>query len=131
MPTIGSITKTIRINPSDLEVIEGIMKKEKTSWSGAVHKIIEDGGVHPKAEAIKTETMKEITEMAHFFNVTVDDFMNGVLSGLTEGNLTVEKGMVVGTPKMQLDEFIDACHERGLEPQETLDRTTVTLRRGK
>lgn len=38
MPTIGSITKTIRIAPRDLEVIEGLMK-DGTSWSGAIHKL--------------------------------------------------------------------------------------------
>ena len=75
--------------------------------------------------------MKELTSMTTYYGLTNEEFVRMVVRGLTDGYLTVEGGMVVGTPKMQLDEFIDACHERGLEPQETLDRTTVTLRRGK
>ena len=51
MPTLGSITKTIRINPKDLEIIEELMK-DGTSWSGAIHKLCE--GV-PKAETEKSE----------------------------------------------------------------------------
>lgn len=40
MPTVGSITKTIRINPKDLEIIERLME-DGTSWSGAIHKLCE------------------------------------------------------------------------------------------
>ena len=61
MPTVGSITKTIRINPRDLEVFEKLME-DGTSWSGAIHKLCE--GV-PKTEKTESEGVpeKEIIEL--------------------------------------------------------------------
>lgn len=131
MPTIGSITKTIRINPRDLEVIERIMEEENTSWSGAIHKLIADEGVHPTKKSLEDETLGEIGSMANFFGMTLGDFLNGVLEGLNEGYLTVNNKRVEGIPNIQIDEFLDVCHERGLEAQKTLDKMTKTLRNGK
>ena len=47
MPTIGSATKTIRFNPSDLELIESTMKKEETTFNNAVHILINQKGDIP------------------------------------------------------------------------------------
>ncbi len=47
MPTIGSITKTIRFSPTDLGIIEDLMRKENTTFNNAVHLLVENG-VHPK-----------------------------------------------------------------------------------
>lgn len=49
MPTLNSITKTIRINPQDLEIIKDLMK-DGTTWSGAIHKLCEIVGTPSKTQ---------------------------------------------------------------------------------
>ena len=58
MPTIGSVTKTIRFNPSDLGIIEDIMKKEDTTFNNAVHLLIENGGTPKNQSKIDRGTPK-------------------------------------------------------------------------
>lgn len=132
MPTIGSVTKTVRIAPRDLEVINGLMA-DGTSWSGAIHKLCE--GV-PAKNSEKTgltpnKDLEEIDSMAKFFGMTGGEMLKGVCEGLTDGNLTVENGKVVGVPEIDLDNLKEACHERGIGMQEAIDKTVKSLRSGK
>ena len=124
MPTIGSITKTIRINPSDLEIIEKIMA-DGTSWSGAIHKLIEGCTQTPKESS-----NPEMEKMAGLFHITVEEMMAGILAGLDSGSLTVESGKVKGVPEYSLDNFLDACHDLNLDPQKTLDKVAGMIRKG-
>lgn len=132
MPTIGSITKTVRIAPRDLEVINGLME-DGTSWSGAIHKLCK--GVPTKISETPGLTpnkdLEEIESMAKFFGMDGVEFINKVCDGLTDGSLTVEGGKVIGVPEIDLTELEDACHERGISVQEAIDKTVKTLRSGK
>jgi hypothetical protein len=64
MPTIGSITKTVRINAEDLAVIEKIMAKEMVSWSGAIHYLVGNRGTpsekNKKSEASPNRDLTEV-----------------------------------------------------------------------
>lgn len=44
MPSVGAITKTIRLNAEDREYIESLMLGENLTWSGAIHKVISERG---------------------------------------------------------------------------------------
>jgi predicted HicB family RNase H-like nuclease len=129
MPKKNSTVKAVRIDNDKLALLEGRLGDQSiNSWMNERIEKFLQGEEEGKPQ---TKEIKELTSMTTYYGLTNEEFVRMVVRGLTDGYLTVEGGMVVGTPKMQLDEFIDACHERGLEPQETLDRTTVTLRRGK
>lgn len=128
MPTIGSVTKTVRIAPKDLEVINGLMA-DGTSWSGAIHKLCE--GVptgKPQESANSNNDLSEIESMANFFRMGLDEFLKGVCDGLMDGSLTVEGGKVVGVPLVNLEGLEEACHERGISMQDAIDKTVKTLR---
>ncbi len=135
MPTIGSITKTVRINAEDLAIIEKIMTDEKVSWSGAIHFLVGNRGTpskkSQKSEASPNNDLKEVESMAKFFGMDVGDLLKGVCAGLMDGNLTVENGKVVGVPEIDLDNLKEACHERGIGMQEAIDKTVKNLRSGK
>lgn len=128
MPTIGSITKTIRINPSDLAIIEGLMA-DGTSWSGAIHKLCE--GTPVKKTVLDDDVVKEIHSMAEFCKVGTNTLMKDILSGLMEGNLLIRGGKVVGRPEYDLDELEEACHDRGITVQEAINKTIKSLKGGK
>ena len=68
MPTIGSVTKTVRIAPRDLEVINGLMA-DGTSWSGAIHKLCEGvpAKISEKSGLTPNKDLEEIDSMAKFF----------------------------------------------------------------
>ena len=131
MPTIGSITKTIRIAPRDLEVIERLMA-DGTSWSGAIHKLCEGvpTKISEKSGLTPNKDLEEIESMAKFFGMNGGDMLKGVCDGLMDGNLTVENGKVVGVPEVNLDNFKEACHEKGIDLQKALDKAAQSIRRG-
>lgn len=132
MPTIGSVTKTVRIAPKDLEVINGLMA-DGTSWSGAIHKLCEGVPIKnsEKSGLTPNKDLEEIDSMAKFFGMDVGDLLKGVCAGLMDGNLTVENGKVVGVPEIDLENLKEACHERGIGMQEAIDKTVKNLRSGK
>lgn len=131
MPTIGSVTKTVRIAPRDLELINGLMA-DGTSWSGAIHKLCEGvpTKISEKTGLTPNKDLEEIDSMAKFFGMDVGDLLKGVCAGLMDGNLTVENGKVVGTPDLELENFKEACHDMGVEPQKILDKAAQGVRRG-
>ena len=131
MPTIGSVTKTIRIAPRDLEVINGLMA-DGTIWSGAIHKLCEGvpTKISEKSGLTPNEDLEEIDSMAKFFGMDGGELLKGVCDGLMDGNLTVENGKVVGVPEVNLDNFKEACHEKGIDLQKALDKATQSIRRG-
>ena len=131
MPTIGSVTKTVRIAPRDLEVINALMA-DGTSWSGAIHKLCEGvpTKISEKSGLTPNKDLEEIDSMAKFFGMDGGDLLKGVCAGLMDGNLTVENGKVVGIPEVNLDNFKEACHEKGIDLQKALDKATQSIRRG-
>lgn len=134
MPTIGSITKTVRINAEDLAVIEKIMADEKVSWSGAIHFLVGNRGTpskkSQKSEASPNNDLKEVESMANFFGLTLNEMLSKICEGLTDGTLTIENGKIVGTPDLELENFKEACHDMGVEPQKILDKAAQGVRRG-
>lgn len=132
MPTIGSVTKTVRIAPRDLEVINGLMA-DGTSWSGAIHKLCEGVPIKisEKSGLTPNKDLEEIDSMAKFFKMDGRELLKGVCDGLMDGNLTVENGKVVGVPEVNLEKLEEACHERGIGMQEAIDKTVKNLRSGK
>ena len=131
MPTIGSVTKTVRIAPRDLEVINALMA-DGTSWSGAIHKLCEGvpTKISEKSGLTPNKDLEEIDSMAKFFGMDGGELLKGVCDGLMDGNLTVENGKVVGVPEANLDNFKEACHEKGIDLQKALDKATQSIRRG-
>lgn len=122
MPTIGSVTKTIRFNPSDLGIIEDIMKKEDTTFNNAVHLLIENGGTpknQPKIDRgtpeIKEKTEKRgtpkgnyelIDEMANLMRVSTEKLLDDIKGLLEEGNLYYSNGKLVNP---RYEEFERLC----------------------
>ena len=131
MPTIGSVTKTVRIAPRDLEVINALMA-DGTSWSGAIHKLCEGvpTKISEKSGLTPNKDLEEIDSMAKFFGMDGGELLKGVCAGLMDGNLTVENGKVVGVPEVNLESLEEACHEKGIDLQKALDKVTQSIRRG-
>lgn len=105
MPTIGSVTKTIRFNPTDLGIIEDLMKKEDTTFNNAVHLLIENG-VHPKNQSktdrgtpenekkeeewgtpIPKTDYESIVEMANLMQVPIEKLLSDFRELLENGDL--------------------------------------------
>ena len=69
--------------------------------------------------------------MAVFWGITGSELLKGVYAGLEDGNLSYENGKVVGIPEVDLENLYDVCHERGIEPQEAINKLVLTMRKGK
>lgn len=138
MPTIGSITKTVRINPNDLEVIEGIMKSEGVTWSGAVHTLAENYQKSENSEGTPTkedgckplgkpEDIENIRQMGGFFGFDVEGMIHLLSEGLEGGYITVKEGKLAGEIDLNLEDFYDVCHDKGIEPQKAIDKMVSML----
>lgn len=74
MPTIGSITKTVRIAPRDLEIINGLME-DGTSWSGAIHKLCE------------RKSTTKLGEYAELFGSTEGELVDLIVKAFEDGDI--------------------------------------------
>lgn len=134
MPTNGSITKTVRINPSDLAVLEEIMQ-DGISWSGAVHKVIGEYQSPKKGEKSVGTPLPDVPEsvhrdnaaMAKFSLMTYSELIIALNEGLNDGSLAIENGKIVGRGGLDLSEFYDVCHEKNIEPEEAIKKCVMML----
>ena len=146
MPTIGSITKTIRIKPNDLEIIEGLMR-DGTSWSGAIHKLCESYGTPrvveenpkeiakgtPKMEDTgtpmeKSQYLKDFEGYCSFFGVSEEEFVAQICQEIEAGHIMYD-GMFRYDIGLNLEWFREVCHEKGLDEQKALDKMTQMMAR--
>lgn len=140
MPSQGSITKTIRLNAEDREVIERIMEEEGLSWSGAIHRVITESvpqkkderarGCTPKKEegdVMSEETKAEIEQMCRVSGLTLTRFMEYIKELFEEGKIYIE-GLTVKTKgDYDLRYLLDVCHRLNVDPQEMINKLANSL----
>ena len=134
MASTKTRTRTVRISNESADyfeklplnkIIEGVytlISEGKATFDGENLKISEKSGLTPET--------KEIESMANFFGLTLNEMLKKIYEGLNDGILTIEKGKIVGTPDLDLENFKEACHEMGADPQKVLDKATQGVRRG-
>lgn len=140
MPTIGSITKTIRINPKDLEVIERIME-DGTTWSGAIHKLCEGVPIESKpiSEGVPKEEYErvlkeleaknnvpqsygELESYCSFFGVEIEEFVKQLVEKITSGQIGYEDGEIVTYGDVDLSRFKEVCHDKGVPIEKAIEK---------
>lgn len=131
MPTIGSITKTVRINAEDLKVIEGIMADKGLSWSGAIHFLANNAGTpskNPEKSSLSAE-LEDIKEMVGLFGIGFEDFTVKLCDAMNDGTIYIDEGEIKVQTDLMLDEFYEVCHEANVEPQDAINKVVQMLRR--
>lgn len=154
MPSIGSITKTIRINSTDLAVLDEIMNDSGASWSGAVHILAEgyrgtpekhkenreipknedSDRVHPnKTESVNTfddipeEIVKDMKSMIRLWGMSEKKFFTELDEALNDGRVDVEGGKVVGHESLDLTKFYEKCRDMNAKPQDVIDKIVRSM----
>lgn len=121
MPTLGSITKTIRINPRDLEVIEGLME-DGTTWSGAIHKLCE--GVPSIKPKEVPSYVGEMDSIGKAYGLSGEEMVEKVIEAMEEGSIIYEGGQfrAYSEEEYDLSRFKEACMDKGVPIQKMLDK---------
>lgn len=146
MPTVGSITKTMRISPEDLGVIEGIMRDERVSWSGALHYLVEKAGT-PKKENCAEGTPQNfknrdsataklnqnpLLNLSMALGMEYGRFCKEIEGLIDNGGIMKEGSRLVAKENgVDLTDFFEVCHETGIDPQKAVNTMTNSLRKGK
>ena len=143
MPTIGSATRTIRFNPSDLGKIEGVMKEEDTSFNNAVHLLIERASTPQKIEKSDVGTPKKeekrenvgtpkayqsVCEMANLMRVDPESLVEQFNDMLEEGTLYFENGRLIN-PRYDYLERI--CEEKKANIDNIISKVIREVENGK
>ena len=130
MPTIGSITKTIRINPRDLEVIEGLME-DGTTWSGAIHKLC--SGVQNEAKGVptKNECVQRLNLYGAAYGLSGEELADRLMDAMDSGAIFYENGEFRANMEEEYDlsRLKEACHDKGVPIQKAIDNVTQMVRR--
>lgn len=125
MPTLGSVTKTVRISPSDLTVIEDLMK-DGTTWSGAIHKLCQQTGT----PAEKSPVLREIEDMAMLCGCSLEEFFEQIRDALNDGVLLINRGRVeLGLPEW-VERFKTVCKEKCLDEEKIGNSAVQAIERG-
>lgn len=144
MPTLGSITKTVRINADDLRVFEDIMRKNGLSWSGAVHYLVEHMGIPQKQGkmplCVPKKSQKEVNggvpnnpllKLSEELHIPYETFCSEIIKLTDSGELMEERGcMVVHENGLDISEYLTVCKDIGKDAQKCLDGFTESLRKG-
>lgn len=128
MPTIGSVTKTIRFNPSDLGQIEAVMRKENTTFNNAVHLLIEQNGGTPKEEKAEKNDLDSISEMAQLMRVDVDYLLKLIKDLLENGDLVYSNGKLVNPTYEELEAV---CEEKRINKENLIYKVIRDIENGK
>ena len=134
MPSIGSITKTIRINAEDKVYIEELMDENNLTWSGAVHKLVSERGVPqkkaeesegvPKKEENIPQGLAEIKVMLPFYGLNLEEFYERLSAAMNSGTVMYEDGEFKGRSEVDLRRFKEACEDKGVDMQKMVDKMT-------
>lgn len=129
MPSIGSITKTVRFYAEDLEQIEGLVAEGMT-FSGAVHRLIsENSGKSVGTPSKIEEIIAGFDEMASCSGISLDDLVSGLFALLEDGSITIENGVLsAGGP--WASEFESVCHDLCIPVEKAAEGAIKALKRG-
>ena len=151
MPAIGSETRTIRFKAEDLDRIEGVMKREDTSFNNAVHLLIagtplkiektnrgtpdnrpkNDNGVHPTEDFWGTpigKSVKSVAEMADLMKVPTEKLFEDINGMLESGELYYSGGKLRNPI---YEEFEDVCEEKKVNINNILMKVIRDIDNGK
>ena len=99
MPTLNSKTLTARVREADLEIIEGIMKREDITFSEFVHRtadMIRSGksvkGM--KKRLVSDDIITEIAEIVKLYGGDPEGFFKDLGDRLVNGEIIVEDGVL-------------------------------------
>ena len=128
MPTIGSVTKTIRFNPTDLGLIESKMKKEDTTFNNAVHLLIsQNGGTPIEKKPAKTD-YESIVEMAGLMRVEPDTLLKAINELLESGQLYYQNGKLINPMYEELESI---CKEKKINIENIIYKVIRDIENGK
>lgn len=134
-PTEEKKERTVKLRIS--EELYGEIASKGRNLSETIREILRNSFVpqnsdekNQKSGLTPSKEVKEIESMAVFFGFTLDEMLKMIYNGLNDGYLTVEDGKIVGLPEVDLDNFKEACHEKGIDLQKALDKATQSIRRG-
>lgn len=153
MPSIGSITKTIRFCEEDKEKIEKLVREKGISFNRAVHELIEgnagegtpkkgyrkirentkEGDEGTPKEEYREDLMdravqREIKSMCKGSGISEHDFYRGVMELWRKDKIYIEYGEVRCKGMWKMEEFEEACHRVNVYPQTMIDKIVKGLR---
>jgi len=140
MPTTGSITKTIRINPKDLEVIEELMA-DGTTWSGAIHKLCEGvpQEVNKKPEGVPLgnysmtpAVLEEFESAGKAYGMTGNELGRRIMLAMNLGLIFYEDNQfkAYAGEEYDLSKLKEACKEKGVPVQKAIDKAAQLVWNG-
>ena len=122
-----------RLPVETVEEIEKRLKKEGLTLRELLESYAE-GGVYTKNEPKgeikpqeKPEDIENIRQMGSFFGFDVEGMIHLLSEGLEGGYITVKEGKLAGEIDLDLEDFYDVCHDKGIEPQKAIDKMVSML----
>ena len=151
MPKLNTTVKSVRIDNDKLEELEQRLggktinawlneriedyikpctaeNVEKTGKPSKSEKIL---GASPNKYEIDEKILDDLATMQMFMGGSVAEMIRLFDEAVNEGVIAYENGRYVGVPDVDLESFYEVCHERGVEPQEAIDKLVLDMRKGK
>lgn len=127
MPSLGSITKTIRLSAEDKEKVEGMMKDGGLTWSGAVHRLICEFDRGTPTEFKRQDLMdkaveRELRQMCRLSGISTHDFFRGVSELWERGKIEIDREKVKCNGELDVKRFMYVCYKHKMKPQEMIDK---------
>lgn len=75
--------------------------------------------------------MRDTIQMLTLYGISFDKFLGMMHESLENGNITIEDDELKTKDSLDLERLYEVCHERGIDPQEAIDKTVEMIGGGK
>ena len=132
MPSPGSITKTIRLSPQDREYIEGIMRENGVTWSGAVHYLVNESNisVNHRQDIMDKSVEDDIKRQCIRNKISTHDFYREIAKIWKKGEFRIDGDKVRNLGHFNIEKLVEICYINNIKPQEVINRFTENLEKG-
>jgi len=135
MPKLNTTVKSVRIDNDNLAELERkIGSKSINAWLNEQIEAFlygsksETGGL-PKI-AVKPETYRSMESMINFYGGDLGHLIEMLNEAMEKSTVIYEGGSLIGLPQIDLDRYMDVCHEMNVDPQETIYKVAQMVERG-
>lgn len=117
-------TLILRVNTETKDRLTGEAERGHISLSEYLRKKLGDNSV------IQNPIMADLMKMLSLCGIGYEDFIKIVHKALENGDISIENGEIRTRDSLDLERLYEVCHERGIDPQEAIDKTVKMIGRG-
>lgn len=131
MPKLNSTVKSVRVDNEKLAELERRLgDKSINAWLNEQIEGFLNGSVTREVNPVKSPVMEDIETMVGLSGMVLDDFWKEICGLMEDGNIEISSVGVQLVSEAWVEDFKEACHDRGLPVEKVAESAIKAVKRG-